>query len=61
MNGIKFDPLNWTCFSSGKILIVRESRETRKQEPKLLSPWADALARQAMQRKLLNMPTAGEA
>ncbi len=60
----QFNPWNWTHFGSGKLLLVREStldKATDSQDKRLLSPWADALARQELMRKLQSMPVQGEA
>lgn len=61
---MQYDPWNYTQFNSGKLLLVREStldRATREQDKHLLAPWADALARQQLMRKLQTMPAQGEA
>lgn len=64
-----FDPYVWTHFSSGKLMIVRQSHlegvrdaqeKTRENGP-LLSPWADALAASTVHMDLLKLQPVGEA
>jgi len=64
-----FDPYVWTWFGGGKLAIVRQSHLDKVQSEqdeqrggvKLLTPWAEALARRATQVDLLRMETVGEA
>lgn len=65
---MNFDPMVWTHFSSGKLLIVRQSeldklmeRQAATRDLTLLAPWADTLARHEMHRQLNNIEPMGEA